>query len=119
MATSAAAFPALTRTLSGETSQPPARSAPATAARDGQVQAAPALATLPAATTDAIKELSEALQSTSISLQFKIDEDSHKVITNVVDRDTGELIRQIPSEEMMRVARAMNKLQGLLVEQTA
>ena len=57
--------------------------------------------------------------STSPSLRIDIDKESRHVVTTVVDRDTGEVIRQVPSEEFLRVSRAMNKLQGLLVSQKA
>ena len=35
----------------------------------------------------------------------------------VEDKETGELIRQLPSEEVLRFARAIDKLQGLFVSQ--
>lgn len=74
---------------------------------------------LPEDMTAAVRELTDALRNTTIGLQFEIDETTHKVVTKVIDRDTGELIRQLPSEEVMRIARAMTKLQGLLVHQSA
>ena len=37
----------------------------------------------------------------------------------VVDASTDEVIRQIPSEEIISIAKALDKLQGLLVEQKA
>jgi len=74
---------------------------------------------LPKDMTTAVEELRDALQTTPFGIQFEIDDVTHKVITKVVDRKTGELIRQLPSEEMVRVAHAMNKLQGLLIQQSA
>lgn len=74
---------------------------------------------LPKEMTTAVQELRDALRTTPFGIQFEIDDVTHKVITKVVDRNTGELIRQLPSEEMVRIAHAMNKLQGLLVQQSA
>lgn len=71
-----------------------------------------------AETSVAIGELVEALKTTTIGLRFEIDETTHRVITKVVDKETGELIRQMPTEEVLRVARAIDKLQGLFVSQT-
>lgn len=65
--------------------------------------------------TAAVNELFDVLKTTSIGLRFEIDEDTHRVITKVIDKDTGELIRQLPSEEVLRFARAIDKLQGLFV----
>ncbi len=38
------------------------------------------------------------------SLQFRVDEDSGKVVVSVRDPSTGELIRQIPSEAALKIA---------------
>lgn len=74
---------------------------------------------LPQEMTAAVRELRDLLHATPFGLQFEIDDVTHKIITKVVDRETGEVIRQLPSEEMVRVAHVMNKLQGLLVRQSA
>lgn len=66
-----------------------------------------------------VAEVSELLKGTWISLRIDIDAETRHVVTQVVNRDSGEVIRQIPSEEFLRVSRAMNKLQGLLVSQVA
>ncbi|MDQ0139938.1 flagellar protein FlaG [Cupriavidus necator] len=68
-------------------------------------------------TSAAIGELVEALKTTSISLRFEIDESTHRVITKVVDKETGELIRQMPTAEVLRLARAIDKLQGQFISQ--
>ncbi|QEZ43902.1 flagellar protein FlaG [Cupriavidus oxalaticus] len=67
----------------------------------------------------AIGELVDALKSTAIGLRFEIDDETHRVVTKVIDKDTGELIRQMPTEEMLRIARAIDKLQGLFISHTA
>ena len=38
------------------------------------------------------------------SLQFRVDENSGRVVVSVRDPSTGELIRQIPSEDALRIA---------------
>ena len=35
---------------------------------------------------------------------FAIDRDSHRLVTRVVDKNTGELIDQIPAEYLLRLA---------------
>ncbi|MDR2613971.1 MAG: flagellar protein FlaG [Candidatus Accumulibacter sp.] len=52
-------------------------------------------------------------------IKFSIDEDSGQTVVKVVDRETEEVIRQIPSEEMLDLAQALDKLQGLLIKQKA
>ncbi|MCA7086449.1 flagellar protein FlaG [Cupriavidus sp. DB3] len=67
----------------------------------------------------AIGELTEVLRTTSIGLRFEIDEVTHRVVTKVIDKETGELIRQMPTEEVLRFARALDRLQGMFVRQAA
>lgn len=66
---------------------------------------------------EAIGELVDVLRTTAVSLRFEIDESTHRVITKVIDKQTGELIRQMPTVEVLRIARAIDKLQGLFVSQ--
>jgi len=73
----------------------------------------------PAQIERAVKEVNAALESRSIGLHFEVDKDTDKVVVKVVDRENGEVIRQIPSEEVLRVAKVMGKAPGLLVSQSA
>lgn len=41
------------------------------------------------------------------------------MLVNIIDRITQEVIRQVPSEEWLTLARALTKLQGLLIKQEA
>ncbi len=95
----------------------------ATGANDAAVVAVAPAQELPGVhggdTGAALHELGEALKATSIGLRFEIDEDTHRVVTKVIDKETGELIRQVPTEEVMRIARAIDKLQGLFISQAA
>ncbi len=43
-------------------------------------------------------------------LQFDVDEDLGRTVVRVVDKDSGELIRQIPSEEVLEMARQMKEM---------
>ncbi|GLC94521.1 flagellar protein FlaG [Cupriavidus sp. TA19] len=67
----------------------------------------------------ALARLTEALRTASVSVQFEIDNTGHRVITKVMDKASGEVIRQIPTEELVRISDAMSQLQGLFVNQTA
>jgi len=67
----------------------------------------------------ALKKVADALRTTSVSVQFEIDHATNRVVTKIVDNASGEVIRQIPNEEVVRIADAMAQLKGLLVHQTA
>lgn len=53
------------------------------------------------------------------AVQFAEDPESGKVIVRVVNPDTGDVVRQIPSEDALSLARALGKLQGVFLEQKA
>ena len=67
----------------------------------------------------AMEDVRNAIAPVAQDLLFSIDEDTGKTIVKVVDASTDEVIRQIPSEEIISIAKALDKLQGLLVEQKA
>jgi flagellar protein FlaG len=49
-------------------------------------------------------------------LKFTVD-DKEGVVVKVINTDTKEVIRQIPTEEMIKIAESIDKLRGLLVHQ--
>ncbi|MBZ9556973.1 MULTISPECIES: flagellar protein FlaG [unclassified Modicisalibacter] len=48
-------------------------------------------------------------------VEFEIQEYDSRVITRIVDRESGDTIRQIPSEEVLRIARSLAEMQGRLI----
>ena len=55
-------------------------------------------------------------------LEFSIDEESDTTVVKVLDKETKEVIRQIPAEQLLELARALNKGEnprGFLVKETA
>jgi len=72
-----------------------------------------------AAVRQAAAAATQAVRSLASSLEFSVDRQTGKTIVRVVDTATHEVIRQIPSEEMLAIARALDRLQGLLVRGTA
>jgi flagellar protein FlaG len=72
----------------------------------------------PAQTEHAIREINQALKMLSTSLHFEVDKPSGKTLVKVIDRDSGEVLRQIPSEATVQIARSLDKLVGHLVNQS-
>lgn len=70
---------------------------------------------------ESVKRVTESLKSvTSNNLEFSIDDSTGKTVVKVVDASTKELIRQIPSEEMLAIAQAIDgEIKGLLVRNKA
>lgn len=79
----------------------PAQQAPTPAASNGP-QSAPTPAS---PKIEAVAERLESyLRSVSRSLEFRVDSASGKTVVSVRDAETGDLIRQFPSEEVLRLA---------------
>jgi flagellar protein FlaG len=64
------------------------------------------------AVKEAVKSGNTMLQSVSSSLSFEIDSATKQVVVKIVDRNTGELVRQIPTVEMLDFMRRMRELEG-------
>lgn len=60
----------------------------------------------------AAKEFVNMAQTLNRELQFSIHDDIDHTVITVVDRNTGETVRQIPSEEIVRLAQRMSELHG-------
>jgi flagellar protein FlaG len=67
----------------------------------------------------AVEKIQEFVSSTASDIEFSIDEESGRTIVKVIDRETEDVIRQIPSQEMLDLAKALDRLQGLLIKQKA
>ncbi len=73
------------------------------------VNTAPPSSEQPKALQEALSQIRDQVQTVRRELEFSIDEELQKVIITVHDSESGDVIRQIPSEEFIRMARAMNE----------
>lgn len=67
----------------------------------------------------AVKQVNEFVQPINNALSFSLDQESEQMVVKVIDQGTKEVIRQIPSEEMLALAKALDTMKGLLVQQKA
>jgi flagellar protein FlaG len=68
----------------------------------------------------AVSRISDYVQSLNRDLKFRVDQDTNQVVVTVMDQQSGEVIRQIPSEEVLAVARSIDQTQkGLLLNAKA
>ena len=102
---------------------PPASGSPAQAVPQSSSPAATSGAAFaPAAPVDlskAIEQIQGYLRDSGKSLSVTFDDAIDRYVTKVVNSDTGEVVRTIPSEEVLAVARAINEQLGGLVNQRA
>jgi len=51
-------------------------------------------------------------------LAFRVDPDLGRPVVTVTNKETGEVIRQIPNEVVIQMARSINDAKGLLLNET-
>lgn len=64
-------------------------------------------------------QLETYLRSIGRSLQFSVDSTTGRTVVSVRDATTGDVIRQIPSEEALRLAQALGSQPSALVDTEA
>ena len=92
------------------------KSGPDTAKSEAKAKQAEAKdQTQPAVTADeldeAVESVNQFVNSQGRTLNFSVDEESGKPVVKVIDFETKEVIRQIPSEEVLTMAKAIKRLQ--------
>jgi flagellar protein FlaG len=115
----------------GAAPAPVARNTPARAAADlvavgtrplVEAKAAPVVvepAPTAAETKAAVVQANRAMAALSAALSFEVDAETRTTVVKVIDTSDNSVLRQIPSKEMLEIARALDRLQGLLVRDKA
>lgn len=67
----------------------------------------------------ATKKVNDLITGLSSDLKFTVDEDTGIDIVKVIDVKTKEVIRQVPAQEMLEIAKRLDELQGLLIREKA
>lgn len=68
---------------------------------------------------NAVKNIQDFVQSTRRQLNFSIDDSTGLVVVKVIATDSGELIRQLPSEAALKLAQSLNDASSLLFDAKA
>lgn len=115
-------------TAVGVVNETPAPSAPASAApvadakavakatEQAVAQREPTLAEV----KQAARQLETFMESMNRYLEFRVDQDSGRTVVTVKDKTTGDVVRQIPTEEVLRLAQNLGgKGRTGLLNQTA
>ncbi|MBD9410225.1 flagellar protein FlaG [Stutzerimonas stutzeri] len=59
------------------------------------------------------------VQDIQRNLDFSVDDSSGQVVVKVIDGESGKLIRQIPSEELLRLSERLEDMRSLLFKAQA
>jgi len=67
----------------------------------------------------ALEQINDTMKAWSTGLKFNVDPELHRVVVSIIDNATGEVLRTVPSEAVIRVAKTIVQLQGMAVNTKA
>ena len=67
----------------------------------------------------AVSQLTDTMRNLKRSLEFSIDEASGRTVVTVIDKETNEVIRQIPEKDLLALTSRLEKAAGLLLNEEA
>ena len=68
---------------------------------------------------DVVSELNNLVRELHRELQFSVDDKSGETVIKVVDRETDEVVRQIPSEDVVRLRQRLQEAAGVIFQDSA
>ena len=67
---------------------------------------------------EAVEVLNEALSRKSTSASIRRDEELNRYLVTIRDKESGEVVREIPDEALLKFARNLQELKGILFDET-
>ena len=67
----------------------------------------------------AVSDMQSFVQSVQRDINFNVDDSSGRVVINVTEATSGDVIRQIPSEEALRLSENLSEIRSLLFKAEA
>ncbi len=64
----------------------------------------------------AVEAVNRAMALNGAQVQFTIDKDLGRTIVRVIDTETKKVLRQFPSEEMIAIARNIDRMRGTNIQ---
>lgn len=64
---------------------------------------------------EAVSALNEQMASSKTGLGFSVDESQNRPVVTVRNAETGEVVRQIPTDVVLRMGHSIDAMKGLLL----
>lgn len=64
--------------------------------------------------TPIVEDVNFKMRQLSVGLSFEVAEDGKENVVKVIDQETGDLVRQIPSEEFLEMSKRLDEIFGEL-----
>ena len=68
--------------------------------------------------SQSLSKINEVMQTNGTKISFTLDDSAKELVITVTDKDSGNVIRQIPSEEMQKFAQRVQELESGLPSAT-
>jgi uncharacterized FlaG/YvyC family protein len=66
---------------------------------------------------EAVRIINEALAREPVALEFRVDDTLNRPVVTVLNKETGDVIHQLPSDEVLRAVKNIDVMRGILYEQ--
>ena len=66
---------------------------------------------------ETIERANKAIQGVYTTFEYSIHEETHEIVVKVFNRETGEMIREIPSEKILDMVAKMWEMAGIIVDE--
>jgi flagellar protein FlaG len=86
---------------------------------DSEGQSTPQASVDRAKIDQAATKVNEVLSLADPQLKIRVDDETERVIVKVVEQESGEVIRQIPPEELLELEKYLSSPKGLLLQEQA
>jgi len=73
----------------------------------------------PQCPVDAVEAINANMRAWSTNLRFEIDDELQRLVVSVIDSDSGDVLRTVPSEAVLRFAKMIASLQGKIIDTEA
>ena len=87
-------------------------------AEEGKVRSLSTLASVTKSIDDAVEVLNQALSLKSTAAFIRRDEELNRYLVTIKDKDSGEIVREIPDEALIKFARNLQEMRGILFDET-
>ena len=67
----------------------------------------------------AVAAFNEVFKQANVSVRYQIDTQTGDLIISLVNRDTQEVLRQVPPEQILRMRQRLEEMLGVIFDQTA
>ncbi|MGO1251851.1 MAG: flagellar protein FlaG [Alcaligenes aquatilis] len=62
--------------------------------------------------SSALEQLNHSLEAWATGIRFNMDDDAQRLVVSIVDNSTGEVLRTVPSDAVIQIAKMIVQLQG-------